>query len=191
MEEGSGRPSKGGKVKAAEKEDDPASQAVEAKVQGRTMQSTLTTPVSMEKARKERKVERKVSKEGMHSKAKEKESNRTRFNHLMLQPPMSLRQLSQILTPKKPGVHMKQVGHGTHMDTTQTSTIRKMSGRQMKPLGNNGHIMRTDRRTDREIQSRLAQSQGLTRTTSQQVSDITDIMSQIWLVQIMFQNSIT
>ena len=37
--------------------------AVEAKVQGRTMQCTVTTPVSMEKARKERKVERKVLRE--------------------------------------------------------------------------------------------------------------------------------
>ena len=86
-------------------------------------------------------------KEKMHSKAKEKASNRINFNNRMLQPPKSLRRLSRILMPKKPGVRVKQVGHGTHTDTTQTSTIQKMSGRQMKPLGNNGHITRTDRRT--------------------------------------------
>ena len=86
------------------------------------MQSTLTTQVSMEKARKERKVERKVSKEKMHSKAKEKQAT-------MLQPPMSLPQLSQILMPKKPGVHMKQVGHGTHMDTRPVLSRRCLAGK--------------------------------------------------------------
>ena len=148
-------------------------------MQGRTMQSTLTTPVCIEKARKERKVERKVSKERIHLKAKERASNRINFNNPMLQPPMSLQQLSRILMPKKPGVRMKQVGHGTHTDTTQTSTIQKMSGRQMKPFGNNGHITRTDRHTTRETKSRLAQSQGLTRTTSQQISDIPDSMQKV------------
>ena len=81
----------------------------------------------------------------------------------MLQPPKSLHQLNQLLMPKKPGVRMKQIGHGTRTDTTQTSTILKMSGRQMKPLGNNGHTLRTDRRTDRKMKSTIAQSQGLTR----------------------------
>ena len=162
------KPSKGGKGKGRS--------AVEAKVQavqGRTMQSTLATQVSMQKARKERKVERKVSREKMHSKAREKASNR--INNPMLQPPMSLQQLSQIPMPKKPGVHRKQVGHGTHTDTIQTSTIQKISGRQIKPPGNNGHTLRTDRRTDRKMKSTIAQSQGLTRRTSQQISDITDI----------------
>ena len=135
MEEGSGNHPKAARVKAAEKEEDPALSAVEAKVQGRTTQSTLTTQVSMEQARKERKVERKVSREKMHSKAKEKASNRIHFSNPMLQPPKSLHQLSRILAPKKPGVRMKQIGHGTRMDTTQTSTIPKKSGRQMKPLG--------------------------------------------------------
>ena len=66
------------------------------------------------------------------------------------------------------------------MDITPTSTIQKMSGRQMKPLGNNnGHISRTDRRTDREPKSRQAQSQGLTSKTSQQISDIPDIAQKI------------
>ena len=83
-------------------------------------------------------------------KVKEKASNRINFNNPMLQPPMSLRQLGQNLTPKKPGVHMKQVRHGTHMDIKQTSTIQKMSGRQMKPLGNNGH---TEPRPDQNNQS--------------------------------------
>ena len=113
------------------------------------MQSTLTTPVSMERQeRKERWKERfqVVSREKMHSKAKERASDRINFNNPMLQPPMSLQQLSQILMPKKPGVHMKQVGHETHMDITQTSTIQKIFGRQMKPLANSsGHISRTDR----------------------------------------------
>ena len=81
----------------------------------------------------------------------------------MLQPPKSLHQLSRILVPKKPGVHMKQIGHGTRMDTKQTSTIPKKSGRQMKPLGTNGHTLRTDRRTDRKMKSTVAQSQGLAR----------------------------
>ena len=135
MEEGLEDRLKAAKVKAAEEAEDPASQAVEAKVQGRTLQSTLATRVSMEKARKERKA----SREKLHSKAREKASDKTRFNNQMSQPPMSLRQLSQ-----KPGAHMKQVGHGTHMDTTQTSTTPKMSGRQVKPLGNNGRITRTD-----------------------------------------------
>ena len=178
MDEDSENRPKAAKVKAAEKEEDPALSAVGAKVQGRTMQSTLTTQVSMEKARKERKVERQVSKEKMHSKAKEKASNRINSSNPMLQPPMSLQQLSQILMPKKPGVHMKQVGHGTHMDTTQTSTIQKMSGRQMKPLGTNGHTTRTDRRTDREMKSTTAQSQGLTSRTSQPISDIPDIVQR-------------
>ena len=155
------------------------------------MQSTLTTQVSMEKARQERKVERKVSREKMHSKAKEKASDRIHSNNPMLQPQMSLQQLSLILMPKKPGARVKQVGHGTRTDTTQTSTIQKMSGRQMKPLGNNGHIMRTDRRTDREMKSATAQSQGLTSRTSQQISDIPDIMQRNWLVKNMFHISIT
>ena len=134
------------------------------------------------KGKKGKKGGKKVSKERMPLKAKERASNRINFNNPMLQPPTSLQQLSQILTPKKPGVHMnhmKQVGHGTHMDITQTSTIQKMSGRQKKPLGNNGHITRTDRRTDRETKSRQAQSQGLTSTTSQQISDIPDIIQKI------------
>ena len=62
MEEGLEDHPKAAKVKAAEKADDPASQAVGAKAQGRTMQSMLTTPASMEKARKERNVERNVLK---------------------------------------------------------------------------------------------------------------------------------
>ena len=161
------KPSKGGKGKGRGKGrrpvEDPALSAVEAKVQGRTMQSTLATQVSMEKARKERKVERKDSKEKMHSKAKEKASNRIPFNNPMLQPPKSLHQLNQLLMPKKPGVHMKQIGHGTRMDIILTSTILKMSGRQMKPLGNNGHTLRTDRRTDRKMKSTVAQSKGLAR----------------------------
>ena len=127
MEEDSENHPKAAREKAAEKVEDPALSAVEAKVQGRIMQSTLTTQVSMEKARKERKVERKDSKEKMRSKAREKASNRIPFNNPMLQPPKSLHQLSQLLMPKKPGVHMKQTGHGTRMDITQTSTILKMS----------------------------------------------------------------
>ena len=157
------KPSKGGKEKAADKVEDPALSAVEARVQGHIMQSTLTTQVSMEKARKERKVERKDSRERMHSKAKEKASNRIPFNNPMLQPPKSLHQLNHPLMPKKPGVHMKQIGHGTRMDTTQTSTILKMSGRQMKPHGNNGHTLRTDRRIDRKMKSTIAQRHGLAR----------------------------
>ena len=58
---------------------------------------------------------------------------------------------------------MKQIGHGTRMDITQTNTILKMSSRQIKPLGNNEHTLRTDRRTDRKMKSAIAQSQGLAR----------------------------
>ena len=67
------KPPKGGKGKCHGQGRRPGFvSSIEARVQGRTMQSTLTTPVSMEKARKERKVERTASKEKMHSKAKER-----------------------------------------------------------------------------------------------------------------------
>ena len=166
------KPSKGGKGKGRGKGRRPGFVSRRGKGAGaHYAEYPDNSRFAIEKARKERKVERKVSKERIHLKAKERASNRINFNNPMLQPPMSLQQLSRILMPKKPGVHMKQVGHGTHMDTTQTSTIQKMSGRQMKPLGNNGHITRTDRQTDREImKSRQAQSQGL--TSSNQSTDI-------------------
>ena len=83
MEEDSENHSKAAREKAAEKVEDPALLAVEAKVQGHIMQSTLTTQVSMEKARKERKVEKKVSREKMYSKVKERASNRIPFNNPM------------------------------------------------------------------------------------------------------------
>ena len=77
------KPSKGGKEKAAEKVEDPALSAVEAKVQGHIMQSTQPLRFLWKRQKTERKVERKDSKEKMRSKAKQRASNRIPFNNPM------------------------------------------------------------------------------------------------------------
>ena len=157
------KPSKGGKGKHRGKGRSPGFVSRRGKGAGAHYAEYPDNSGFYGKGKKGKKGGRKGLKGKDAFKGKGKSKQQNPFNNPMLQPPKSLHQLSQLPMPKKPGVHMKQIGHGTRMDITQTSTILKMSGRQMKPLGNIGHTLRTDRRTDRKMESTVAQSQCLAR----------------------------
>ena len=92
MEEGSENHPKAAREKAAEKVDDPDSQAVEAKVQVRIMQSILTTPLWKRQKGKERWKERFQRKRCIYKQLKGRRQNQNQQSSVAIKEPSSAQQ---------------------------------------------------------------------------------------------------
>ena len=173
MEEGSENHPKAAREKAAEKVDDPDSQAVEAKVQVRIMQSILTTPLWKRQKGKERWKERFQRKRCIYKQLKGRRQNQNQQSSVAIKEPSSAQQ-----NPKAEeawSAHEASWSWRSYGNRVDQYSYPDDIWQANEASWQQWTYYAGDRRI-RVMTSIFGQSQGLTRATSRPIFDMTVIL---------------